>query len=390
MSTALRHVLLKLHSRCNLACGYCYVYEHVDQSWRRQPQVMSAEIIDATAARLAEHCRDRRLSRATVTFHGGEPLLAGVRVIDYAVRSFRAAAPAGVTLGFHIQTNGTLLTEEVLDAFDRHDIRVGVSIDGDQRSHDRQRRYAHGGGSYRTVQAGLELLRDPRYRRLYSGLLCTVDLDNDPLDVYAGLLAFEPPRMDLLLPHGNWTAPPPGRAVASSETPYADWLIPIFDRWYDAPGRPTDIRMFSAIMSLLLGGRSGTETFGLDPVDFVIVETDGSIEQSDALKTTAEGMAATGLHVTRHGFDDVLRLPQLRARQSGLAALGPVCHSCELVEVCGGGHYAHRFDVRTGFRNPTVYCADQQKLIRHIGRRMRADLARPTAEPDRAAPVDVR
>jgi len=59
--------------------------------------------------------------------------------------------------------------------------------------------------------------------------------------------------------------------------------------------------------------------------------------------------------------------------------------------VCGGGHYAHRFDARTGFRNPSVYCPDQQKLIRHIGGRMRADLARITADQaTTAAAVDAR
>ena len=32
-----RQFLLKVHSRCNLACDYCYVYQHADQSWRTRP-----------------------------------------------------------------------------------------------------------------------------------------------------------------------------------------------------------------------------------------------------------------------------------------------------------------------------------------------------------------
>jgi uncharacterized protein len=340
--------------------------------------VMSPVVIDAAARRIAEHALAWGLPRLTVTFHGGEPLLAGVDAIEYAMAAVRAAAPPGCAVGFTVQTNGILLDEAFLDSFRRHDVRVGVSLDGDREANDRERRYAHGGGSHAEVAAALTRLRAEPFRHLYSGLLCTVDIRNDPLRVYHGLLEFAPPRVDLLLPHGNWTTPPPGRAVGGAGTPYADWLIEVFDRWYDAPVRETDVRLFSAIMSLLLGGPGGTEAVGLDPVDFVIVETDGGIEQGDALKTTAEGMAATGLHVARDSFDDVLLLPGVRARQVGLAALGDVCRRCELVQVCGGGHYAHRYDAATGFANPSVYCADLQRLIRHIHGRLRADLNRLT------------
>lgn len=371
-----RHLLLKIHSRCNLSCRYCYVYEHADQSWRRQPLVMSPKTIDLAARRLADHARTWQLSRVTVTFHGGEPLLAGVEVIEYAVAAFRQALPADVTAGFTIQTNGILLSEAFLESFRRNEMLVGVSLDGGHEATDRERRYAHGGGSFDDAAAGLARLRQPRYRHLFSGLLCTVDLRNDPIDVYEGLLSFEPPRIDLLLPHGNWTTPPPGRDPTDERTPYADWLIAVFDRWYDAPRRETDIRLFSAIMSLLFGGPGGLETVGLEPIDFVIVETDGSIEQGDALKTTAEGMAATGMHVARNAFDEVLALPGIRARQIGLAALGDICRRCELVRFCGGGHYAHRYQAGTGFANPSVYCLDQQRLIRHIYQRVRQDLHR--------------
>ena len=29
-----RQFILKVHSRCNLSCSYCYVYEMADQAWR--------------------------------------------------------------------------------------------------------------------------------------------------------------------------------------------------------------------------------------------------------------------------------------------------------------------------------------------------------------------
>ena len=69
-------VLLKVASRCNINCRYCYVYNMGDTGWTSMPKVMSRSTITAIATSLA------RLYRAqsrpfSVVLHGGEPLLLG-------------------------------------------------------------------------------------------------------------------------------------------------------------------------------------------------------------------------------------------------------------------------------------------------------------------------
>jgi uncharacterized protein len=328
LSTPIRQVLLKIHSRCNLSCDHCYMYQHADQTWRHRPLVMSKRTLDHTAARIAAHAAAHDLSLVTVILHGGEPLLAGAHTIDYAVRAIRRATGNDVQIRYGLQTNGLLLDERFLDLFAEHGVGIGVSLDGPSIENDRHRRYADGRGSHEGVVPALHLLRSARYRHLYGGILCTVDLDNDPEGVYTHLLEFEPPEIDFLLPHANWTKPPPGRMDDPAAAPYADWLITIFDRWYAAPERATRIRLFQSIMSLLLGGDSGSEAVGLSKIDLVTIETDGAIEQADALKTTEEGMAATGLHVARDSFDLALAHPAIRNRQRGLAGLCATCRAC--------------------------------------------------------------
>lgn len=46
--------VLKVHSRCDLACDHCYVYEAADQSWRGRPVVISDDVISRTAQRTAQ------------------------------------------------------------------------------------------------------------------------------------------------------------------------------------------------------------------------------------------------------------------------------------------------------------------------------------------------
>jgi uncharacterized protein len=256
-----------------------------------------------------------------------------------------------------------------------------VGFGGPVVAHDSHRRGADGRGSFALVDRALTLLAGPDGRAAYAGLLCTVDPATDPIDCFETLLSYRPPAVDFLLPHANWDQPPAGWAGRS--TPYAEWLIPIFDRWYDADRQETRVRLFESIIDLVLGGASVSEQVGLSPVAVAVVESDGAIEQEDALKSAYAGACATGLNVLTDPFDAALGHPGIVARQIGLRALAEECLACPLHQVCGGGHYVHRFRSGDGFRNPSVYCADLSRLITHSRRRFTDGLVR-LAEAGRA------
>lgn len=368
--TPFREFVLKIHSRCDLACDYCYMYELADKTWRLRPRRMPRAIAEQAATRIAEHIHAHGLARFTLILHGGEPLLAGPDLIAHVVTSVRDAAGPRVRVDVSLQTNGVGLDAGYLRLFDDLDVRVGLSVDGDAAAHDRHRRYRNGRGSHSAVVAALERLAAGPYRHLFAGLLCTIDVRNDPVATYEALLRVNPPMVDLLLPHGTWTTPPPERIPGSPSTPYADWLIAVFDRWFDAPRQETRIRLFEEIMHLLLGGASASEAVGLSPVSVIVIETDGSIEQSDMLKSAYHGAPWTGLHVTRDPLDAALLLPSVVARQIGALALSNECRRCRIRHVCGGGLYPHRYRSGNGFANPSVYCPDLFRLITHIRQAM--------------------
>jgi uncharacterized protein len=358
--------VLKVHSRCDLACDHCYVYEAADQSWRGRPAVISGEVTARAAERIAEHAAAHALPGVQVILHGGEPLLAGPARLRQIITALRSALSGACQLDLRIHTNGVLLTPVLCELFAEHQVKVGVSIDGDRPANDRHRRYADGRSSYDKVIAAISLLRTGRFRPLYAGLLCTIDVANDPLAVYQALMELAPPRIDFLLPHATWDHPPPRRPGAGAE--YADWLIAIFDRWA-ADGCPVPIRTFDSIGSTLRGGENLTEALGLGPAGLVVIETDGSYEQADSLKAAYQGAPETGMDVLRHPLDAVAAHPGILARQQGLAGLCQACRQCPVVTSCGGGLYTHRYRTGTGFANPSAYCADLLKLITHIGSR---------------------
>ncbi|MGW0652780.1 FxsB family cyclophane-forming radical SAM/SPASM peptide maturase [Streptomyces umbrinus] len=369
--TAFDQFVVKLHSRCNLACDYCYVFELRDTGWRGRPRTMPAAVRDRVVHRISEHVRLHGLSRIRVILHGGEPLLAGPAVIDEfaaSVRRIIGATSACVELA--VQTNGTLLTDAMLEVLLRHDISVGVSLDGDERAHDRHRgrRGTNGGarhGSHAQVAAALARLDTPRHRRLFGGLLCTVDLANPPGETYEALVAHHPPSVDFLLPHGTWDSPPSG--AGGTRAPYGDWLCEVFDRWEDS-GRPVRVRLFESVIGMCRDHTgSSAEALGPLPAAVAVVETDGALVWADSLNAVADGASHTGANILSHSFDGVLSLPD--APEHGIGSLCATCRSCALVEICGGGLRTHRYGRGQEFANPSVYCLDLTRLIQHIDRR---------------------
>lgn len=360
-----RQFIVKTHSRCNLACRYCYVYAGPDHTWRDKPATLSATVRERVAARIGEHASTHRLPALSLVLHGGEPLLSGAAPLVELTDAVRAAVPADCVVHPTVQTNGTLLTDQLATALAQAGITVGLSLDGGRARHNKARVDHAGRPSWPAAARAARLLAE-RHRDAYAGILTVVDPLSDPEDVYTSLLALRPPAIDLLLPHGNPSHPPAHLDGSAGPTPYGDWLCAVFDQWWQAPHRETRVRLFEECIALLLGLPAATESLGLDPFTALVVETDGTIEQVDSLKSAYDGAAATGLDVFRHSFDLALRHPGVAARQRGAAGLDAECLACPLLRVCGSGNYAHRYREGRGFTGPSVYCADLKRFIPHV------------------------
>jgi len=378
--TAISQYVLKVHGRCDLACDHCYVYQHADQSWRVKPRSLSVATADIAARRIAEHAAEHRLPQVSVILHGGEPLLVGQDAMRGILSALAARIAPVARLDVRLHTNGVRLDERWCELFDEYAVRVGVSLDGDRAANDLHRRHADGRSSHDQVLQALDLLRQPQFRHLFAGILCTIDLANDPVAVYRALLAQRPPRLDFLLPHATWDDPP--RRPAGRPHPYADWLLEVYRCWI-RDQRPVPVRLFDSVLAAAHGRPSWTEAIGLDPVDLLVIDTDGSWEQADSMKTAFDGAPATGMSVHSHAVDDAAAHPGVAARRGGLAALCASCQACPVVRICGGGLYAHRYRSGKGFDNPSTYCTDLMEFIGQLTASPAEVFTLPSEQPPR-------
>lgn len=354
--------ILKVANRCNIDCDYCYVFNSADQTWRHLPARMSAAVARSAGLRIGEHAEAHSLPAVHVILHGGEPLLVGPQHMVALLDAVREGIPSCTRVHFELQTNGTLITEEWLDLFDKYRVAVGVSLDGPQAANDRHRLTRSSRSSAASAVRGIHLLRSRRH--LFAGLLAVVDLANDPVDVHDHLASFEPPVIDFNLPHATHDEPPHRNAPSLPE--YGIWMSRVYDAWVAGSDNRHSVRMLEDIVALSYGVRSSVETIGLSPSASIVIESDGTIEDVDTLRSVEEGASWLGADVYRHSFDAVRRHPKLAHRRPGTTTLAEKCRACSLLDVCGGGYLPHRFSTAHGYRNPSVYCADLEYLIGHV------------------------
>jgi uncharacterized protein len=204
-------ISLNLAQACNLSCSYCYADEgRFHGSARLMPESVALRAID----NLLDSAEPG--SRVTVGFIGGEPFLNRSVLYRSVEHARKLASERRVAIGFSVTTNGTLLEPADLQLLRDHAFAVSVSVDGDERTHDRHRRGHGNNGSWRRILDRLgPLLRDPGPAKMAARATVTRD-DLRVLERVAALdaagfreIGVSPartgPAPELLLRGGDWT-----------------------------------------------------------------------------------------------------------------------------------------------------------------------------------------
>ena len=135
--------LIDMTNTCNLACSYCFrVPEHKGRS-------ISSEAVYKICGYIEKHCRKHNIRRISIQPWGGEPLLQLDRIIEIC-EYFEKVRDISVCLT--IETNGTLLTEEVIKKLNNHHVILSISTDGIPAIQDYQRRDRNNAGTSEKVK----------------------------------------------------------------------------------------------------------------------------------------------------------------------------------------------------------------------------------------------
>ena len=132
--------------QCNLACSYCFQKENPAFT------KMSSPTEDATLEWILRRVDERSLRHLVVHYFGGEPTTRK----DYCLRTAEVLSSAmkarGGTFAWQMTTNGVLLDVEFAKAMEQFGKGTfKVTLDGDKETHDKERVYRNGRGSFDVI-----------------------------------------------------------------------------------------------------------------------------------------------------------------------------------------------------------------------------------------------
>ena len=171
MDIPLKTLVLHVAESCNLRCRYCYHGEK--ENGNGDQRQMSRDVAIRAVDFLFE--RSGGMEDLVLVFFGGEPLLNFETIRCAAQYAEEQAAVSGKRVNFAITTNGTLLTSEIVDFLQEHDVSITVSLDGFQQIHDRYRKFADGRPSYGVILPRVRHLLDRARRRPVVARVTVVD-----------------------------------------------------------------------------------------------------------------------------------------------------------------------------------------------------------------------
>ncbi|MDX1982978.1 MAG: radical SAM protein [Bryobacteraceae bacterium] len=170
-----RSLSLAIAQKCNLGCTYCYAQEG---AFGAEPKSMTREVALRAVDLLFSEADPKE--KLTLAFLGGEPLTNRPLLREAAETAAAMAAAQGIRIAFSITTNGTLITPEDGEFFERYGFAVTVSLDGVGQAHDLLRPFKDGRGSYERILRNVEpLLR--MQRRMQVSARVTVTPSNPAL-----------------------------------------------------------------------------------------------------------------------------------------------------------------------------------------------------------------
>jgi uncharacterized protein len=132
---------------CQAACSYCF--------GPHQGAVMDSSTARKTAEFVCRATQTTGQRRISITFHGGEPLLAPIEIWTVLLQSITDGLP-GVKIQWSMQSNLIALDHAKADLLRRYGVSVGTSIDGPREICDRVR----GQGYWERNRHGLALARE--------------------------------------------------------------------------------------------------------------------------------------------------------------------------------------------------------------------------------------
>lgn len=358
-------LIVKVTNACNTRCRYCFI----------EPEIFHQTMTVATMQRVVRAFLDSsQFTSIQFVWHGGEPLLRGRAFFEQIIAEERAR-PTRVHVANAVQTNATHLDDDLLELLTTNGFHIGLSLDGPARVNQRSRqlRVVRDHDAHEVTVGAAARLRE---RGRTPGAIVVVNRLNvgSPAAIYREFKRHGiEMQLNPLVQSGLAAAGEEDLGITADQ--YGEFLVRMFDLWFDDPHPTISIEPFRHHISRILGistapnchfARSCHRSFlGISPHGDLfpcgMFQGEPEFRYGNIHDLAPEDVATTAL------FDRIDR------REQRVLA---TCSSCVFLDLCYSGCMFHSLKNQRAFEEKDYYCGSYKRYFEHVLRRLHADLTR--------------
>lgn len=335
---------------CNQKCTYCFYYK-LDQD---SVHILETDLLEKF---IAEYLAlfDGKLS---FIWHGGEPLLAGLDFFHDIVRLQRRYLKNSQEISNHIQTNATLITDDWAKFFKRHKFRVGISLDGNEQSHNLCRLSKNGRGTFSRVRRGLSVLEQYEIKYGVVQVMTKQHIPDieDNFMYFANELRLTQWSINVFMDLEDQEL---HKRSGLTNQDYADVLNNYFKLWITKNNRKLKIREVENFICGALKKRSGHCAYSGTCTSYFCLNYDGKIFPCDSLTDRPELCFGD---LSRDTLFDIMNSSIRKKYVERVNKVHSDCCGCEWFTACHNGCTSQRLG---GVDGKYYYCDTRKKMFKY-------------------------
>lgn len=334
-------------NNCNLHCEYCYAMPFRCKNFK----ILELSLLDKIVKEAFELS-----DNVIITWHGGEPTMPGVEYYRQYMQIVAKHKKPCQNIINMIQTNATLVDDEFAKFFKDNNFIVSVSIDGDENTHNRNRHYASGKGSYEATMRGVDCLRR---HGIYPPVIATVSR-NTYSDCETTFKSFINQGFTEIKFSPVYDSSEDAFSISCDE--WYEYIKKVLDIWTEKQDEKIKVREIDEILEWFTGNTINTCSSTNSCVNWMSIDENGNVYPCEYLRSTE----CYG-NVCEQHLADVFKSEAYKRFVEKVMYIPDECKSCEFYSMCGNGCPATRLKgTELVYDGRYVYCEERKQLYKYI------------------------
>lgn len=336
---------------CNLRCDYCFYIDHlniVDHKPRMSDNTLEAMITN--------YMQTHQNNQYAFGWQGGEPTLLGIKFWKKVVELQAKYAPPGAMISNGLQTNGTLITDELAKFFAEYKFLLGVSLDGPPFLHNFYRKTIGNTPTHNLVMRGIEKLKKNNVEFNILTLVNnkTVKKASEIYRYLKGHQFYYHQYIPCVEFDENYNLKP----YSITGEDWGTFLCELFDAWIKTDVNTVSIRLFDSIINYLVYGTYNVCYMGNNCCQYFVVEYDGNVYPCDFFvrKDLLLG------NVKTDSWDDFIKSKVYNEFGVQKSIWNKSCKECSFVDLCHGDCQKFRYEDYQNLDRISVLCKGWKKF----------------------------